>query len=200
MSGKPILFNAEMIRALLMGRKTQTRRPVTGTALQWLTVSGFTPGFVAAAENGLSPFGYQGHLLYVRETFNEVVDTFSGEHVRYLYAANMARNDGKTMRWKPSIHMPRQASRLTLRIGEVRIERASEISTEDAKQEGIQLDDDLQGWHLEDGRFFHAARACDSYRQLWNVLYPDQDWCWVVVFEVIQQNIDQYLEATDETI
>ena len=201
MKTKPILFNGEMVRALLAKRKGQTRRPVTGTALKWLEETGFKPGFVAAPENGLSPFGYVGDYLYVRETWHQ---NHTGELIHYR-ADWPADNDpfsdcyfGEDCdlvgeKWRPSIHMPRKASRLTLRIRDVRIERASEISSEDAKQEGIQLDEDLQGWHLEDGRFFHGARAEDSFRQLWSALYPDRDWCWVVSFEVIDSNVDQVL-------
>lgn len=69
---RPILFSGAMVRAILEGRKTQTRRVVKGLALDWLNDARFTPGYVAARANGLCPFGYPGDRLWVRETWQQV--------------------------------------------------------------------------------------------------------------------------------
>ena len=66
---RPILFSGAMVRAILDNRKSQTRRVVKGTALDWLAPGMFAPSFVALPENGLSPYGYAGDRLWVRESF-----------------------------------------------------------------------------------------------------------------------------------
>lgn len=68
MAERPILFSGEMVRAILAGRKTQTRRVVKGAALGWLQPGVFTPEFVAHPENHLCTFGVPGDTLWVRET------------------------------------------------------------------------------------------------------------------------------------
>jgi hypothetical protein len=69
MRERPILFSGEMVRAILDGSKTQTRRVVKGEALKWLAPEMFAPSFVADPANGVCPFGYAGDRLWVRETF-----------------------------------------------------------------------------------------------------------------------------------
>jgi hypothetical protein len=139
MKERPILFSAPMVRVLLDGSKTQTRRIVKGMALEWLRPDGFTPEFVASPENYLSPYGQPGDRLYVRETWqfydwtedgepcirfaadNATIwpSTPPGEALVDIWAA-LSRpenysidNRARDRRWRPSIFMPRWASRIT---------------------------------------------------------------------------------------
>lgn len=155
--------------------KTQTRRPVKGEALDWLEAHNFTPDFVALPTNTLCPYGYEGDQLWVRETFfayGRWETRFSAKKGRdewhfvdmtlesgrnYLfaadnenYAANLGANQGRGVYpgwWKrPAIFMPRAASRITLEIVSVRVERLQDISESDAKAEGVEpLDFDRDG-------------------------------------------------------
>lgn len=140
---RPILFSGPMVRALLDGRKTQTRRvvkpqppaPVTSAYRPFLqTDPGQWQGFAEIDHlihwYGRCPYGIRGDRLWVRETWS-LADTPSG----YAYAADHLQ-DTKGWGWKPSIHMPRRASRLTLEVTEVRVQRLQDISREDAIAEG----------------------------------------------------------------
>lgn len=133
---RPILFNGEMVRAILDGRKTQTRRIVNP---QPVMASGVWGGPYLKAPEGHSkditcPFGDVGDRLYVRETF--CVSTGDDGSVIPYYKADGMHGE-KFRGWKPSIHMPRWASRITLEVTGVRIERLRDISEEDAKAEGM---------------------------------------------------------------
>lgn len=213
---RPILFSGPMVRALLAGTKTQTRRVVKGEALRWLE-SGLTPEFVASAENGLCPYGYEGQLLWVRETFGIGEDLGEGREAwmemgdRFiLYAAGggtdedycvprdyeVARNAREdhhfrntAEHWRsfgpmPSIHMPRWASRLTLEITYVRVERLQDITEADAAAEGSQ-----------EPSLVPIVGACWSergaYAKLWEHIngagsWAANPWVWVVSFHRVQ--------------
>ena len=148
---RPILFSAPMVRAILEGRKTVTRRPVKGAGLNFL--ADFTPEYVAMPENSFCPYGQPGDRLWVRETW--YCDHFEVQKGPYLQPADMhdldqSREDGELVyaadglapyeqeqpTWKPSIHMPRWACRILLEITEVRVERLQNISEDQAKAEG----------------------------------------------------------------
>ena len=145
---RPILFSAPMVRAILEGRKSVTRRPVKGAGLNWL--EDFTPDYVADPANSLCPYGKPGDRLWVRETFIDLRGTGvehrpdpDGPLQRYAYAADCrpgshsdeARKDFG-LKYKPSIHMPRAACRILLEITDVRVERLQDISEEQAQAEG----------------------------------------------------------------
>jgi hypothetical protein len=148
---RPILFSAPMVRTILDGRKTVTRRTVKGSALKWLEE--FAPEFVALSANELCPFGQIGERLWVRETW--YCDQFEVQKGPYLQPADMhdldqSREDGELVyaadglapyeqeqpTWKPSIHMPRWACRILLEITDVRVERLQDISDDQAQAEG----------------------------------------------------------------
>lgn len=154
MRERPILFSGPMVRAILDGKKTQTRRVVKHTALEWLQGSQFTPEYVASPENGLCPYGYAGDRLWVRETwfreihpqevglkYEDMPHTWAFAVARagsFLYRADAGSEiaiDGR--QWRPSIHMPRKACRLVLEITDVRIERLNAISESDCCAEGV---------------------------------------------------------------
>lgn len=160
MRERPILFSGPMVRAILDGKKTQTRRVVKRTALEWLQGAKFTPEYVAARENGLCPYGYQGDRLWVKETWRPHVahgcalDACDCADVNVEYAADGAVeyfDDYKINRASPDwcmpkaaargnvspLFMPRWASRLVLEISDVRIERLNAISESDCCAEGV---------------------------------------------------------------
>ena len=146
MSERPILFSAPMVRALLAGTKQQTRRVVKLRNGQYL------PPSERADTNGwrqmlrLCPYGQPGDRLWVRETWGiDQADNGGDRHWhRFVYRADPGAqplDNGTPVPWKPSIHMPRSASRITLEITEVRVQRLQEISEEDARAEGVQMPD-----------------------------------------------------------
>lgn len=189
----PILFSTPMIRAILEGRKTVTRRIVKNTAREWLVSDQFDPGYVAMRENHLCPYGYTGDTLWVRETwFN---DADAGEKPIYVYKADNKEYPLGSCSWKPSIHMPKAASRIFLEITDVKIERLQDISQEDAYAEGI-----LPMPHrpASEGCTQHAdsslIRDCYvcAFRHLWNQIngplgYPwdKNPWVWAITFKPI---------------
>ena len=186
MKERPILFSAPMVRAILDGHKTQTRRVVKGVALAWLTPHGFGKEFVALPENQFCPYGYPGDRIWVRETHAPQPDCWGawdnwmlldkkGPKPIIHYAAD--GGDPWIDRWRPSIHMPRWASRITLEVTGVRIERLNDISEEDANAEGVQ-----HSLHLQGGRY-----ASENYAHLWWQINGDgawelNPWVWVVEF------------------
>ena len=149
MAIKPILFNTEMVRAILDGRKTCTRRLVKPQPDEKHT---YPLGFVtdstekkevgcfgfAANEYGGSiqyvkpPYRYApGDILYVRETWKKAPNG-------YYYYEDWLRNDiADVTKWKPSIHMPKEAARIWLKVTHVRVERLQEITPKDAENEGV---------------------------------------------------------------
>jgi hypothetical protein len=196
---RPLLFSAPMVRAILDGRKTVTRRPVKGSALKWLEE--FVPEFVALSANELCPFGQIGERLWVRETWycdhNEVM---RGPYLKpndldvsearddgtLVYAADgLAPYEQEQPTWKPSIHMPRWACRILLEITDVRVERLQDITYEQAAAEGVHRGP-LREWCASD-----EGGACHKYpipafRDLWQSTGGDWDanpWVWVVEFK-----------------
>jgi hypothetical protein len=144
MKEPPILFSAPMVRAILDGRKTQTRRVVKPQPVnvlfhkgQWIEA----PCDLVENETVLHcPYGQPGDRLWVRETWAHETDfgTFTGGFVYRADGDKRERECGPTDRWRPSIHMPRLVSRITLEITDVRVERIKDISGIDAIAEGIQ--------------------------------------------------------------
>jgi hypothetical protein len=211
---RPILFSGPMVRALLDGSKTQTRRPVKGFALELLKPDNFTHEYVALPENGNSPYGYVGDRLWVRETFvafgrwetrfNEkkgrdewhFVDMTMECDRAYQYTADepdvpLAWNrDGMVTGWwrRPSIFMPRDASRITLEVTGVRVERLQEIGETAAIAEGIGKTPagfwSTYGRSGVDGTY--SPRS--SFRCLWESIngaesWDADPWVWVVEFK-----------------
>jgi hypothetical protein len=148
MKERPILFSGPMVRAILEGRKTQTRRvvnididPKVGRFLE-ADPSGFW-GFANDDHFPIQcihcPYGIKGDRLWVRETWTPVSTYEPSAETGALYKADfIGSEDFVDWRWKPSIHMPRWASRITLEITGLRVERLQEISEADAIAEGIQ--------------------------------------------------------------
>lgn len=147
MAIKPILFNTEMVRAILDGRKDATRRIVKGfipdDAVWGYTA--FTPkGYISCRGTFADGYGEKffklpcepGDIMYVRETWcDDRQFTREDTPGRYFYKAS--EEDGFTVKWHPSIHMPKEAARIWLKVTHVRVERLQEIMPKDAENEGV---------------------------------------------------------------
>jgi hypothetical protein len=202
MKERPILFQGAMVRALLAGTKTQTRRAmrVQPGDETTVTVEHFNqtvidrhgdeqPGpevFGAWWDDGESglrcPYGQPGDRLWVRETWAYHLHAQASQRDEdgpWVYAA-----DGRPAlqvrlcdRWRPSIHMPRVACRLTLDVTRVRVERLQEISDEDALAEGVdRTNTSISGY------------AKERYRTLWDSIngvgsWDANPWVWAVSFK-----------------
>lgn len=209
MKERPILFSAPMVRAILDGIKTQTRRPVKNIGF----VTGI--GHVLNGSDNRSewpdfcPYGKTGDRLWVRETWGyrtKGSDIIMGTHWENpLYRANadacgLLGHDGfgpiyeEDILWRSSIHMPRSASRISLEITGVRVERLQDISEGDAIAEGVE---ELDG-HFNEAEYCAIAKkigCCigDSkpvYAQLWESLNGPGSWdlnpfVWVLEFRRI---------------
>lgn len=187
---RPIIFSGPMVRAILDGRKTQTRRVVLPQPSSGVRRSPFVPsGLEDGHGREMRPRYYVGDRVWVRETFTLAVNPddspSEGEDAEphAIYRADWddrkgwpVVTDGSEFQWSPSIHMPRWASRLTLEITGVRVERLQAITTHDIGAEGINLSNNHQG-------------ARNEYRQLWDALnakrgysWDSNPWVWVLSF------------------
>lgn len=157
MKERPILFKGDMVNAILDGRKTQTRRVIKPQPFAQPEKSDDEPIWEVYAGDELSgtikcPYGQPGDRLWVRETWRQFDASDECDHLDFpcgcprtgdpVYRAT--HDDGES-KWKPSIFMPRWASRITLEITDVRVERLQDISEEDAKAEGAQHFPELPG-------------------------------------------------------
>jgi len=221
---RPILFSAPMVRALLDGRKTQTRRvvkpqPHHGPVGQIVNLGGAEWAMDDGDLSGLwtCPYGAPGDLLWVRESLGRRPASFLGieatngvENAFYTADGEGVVNEhefdvcpwwnGKT---RSSIHMPRWASRLTLEITDVRVERLQAISEADAIAEGIQRWPDgrfAEDDHDPDPNRLAATSAVVAYELLWtDINGPDSwdanPWVWALTFRVHRANVDAVLNA-----
>lgn len=209
---RPILMSGPMVRAILAGTKTQTRRVLRGfcppSAPEYDSETGrlewFNGDEVVAGMR--CPYGQPGDRLWVREKWSpdppidgtwastqwsgcgrrisEVPDRF--RHPRFCcYAADWLHGQ---IVWRPSIHMPRWASRITLEVTGVRVERLQDISEADAKAEGASYHDGRgvghSGWRHDYGDVHANARS--AYARLWESLngagWHANPWVWVIEF------------------
>ena len=209
----PILFNTDMVRAILDGRKTVTRRPVrykySNTEMEMFTNKYGTRLIdiqkdIEGESYGRNPDGStwhklrayieknppyrKGDILYVRETFRPLSNH---PKARFEYAADWSTkyfenskepnccNGGK---WKPSIHMPKEAARIWIKVTDVRVERLQDMNKMDAVKEGI------------DTRCcVNLAHALTKFKKLWDSTIKKSDlalygwdanpWVWVIEFE-----------------
>ncbi|ENM5892335.1 hypothetical protein NTH50_000425 [Vibrio mimicus] len=233
----PMIFNTDMVKALMAGDKVVTRRPAKN--LSFSERAGFIVGEWAygigwnlreTMNNCIRSKAANcpakiGDLIYVRETFTPDPDvdhdSWNDHELSYaewvgcemssrflpdalkvnehcLYKADCKID----MKWTPSIHMPRWASRLTLKVTDVRIEKLQDITEDQCWKEGIEhIDGQFDIYQLSemaktfDGTFEDAK---SSFACLWDSIYKDwhqNPYVWVIEFEVIHQNVDQYLQS-----
>lgn len=207
MKERPILFSGSMVRALLAGTKTQTRRVVKlprslaagDLERAWPDkLWGVTPGLHVpmpdeSSQRLRNPWGWpEQSKLWVRETWaqnrNQTSDTKEDRSVVYRAdGGERAMDNGIELRWRPSIHMPRWASRITLWITDVRVERLQEISAVDARAEGIQIPAPT----ITPAEFDHDCVV--AYRNLWESINGPGSWdenpfVWVIEFKRAAQS------------
>lgn len=199
---KPILFNTEMVKTILDGRKTVTRRLIkpkySNTHIRWKTdkygtrlieiqndVEGETYG---RREDGttwrkllwyreIKPPYQVGDILYVRETWAEGYD-------EYIYRADDKMGDKSVIVWHPSIHMPREAARIFLRVTGVRAERLQDITVDGALHEGADI-----------------SQGFKNFISIWNSTIPEKTltqygwdanpYVWVISFERIKKSVEE---------
>ena len=200
---KPILFNTEMVQAILDGRKSCTRRLVKlpsyikqqEDGLYTLYAEGtcYENQYLEEIINYIKPPYEPGDILYVRETWSELSSGYEykadGENIDHL---------GNIIKWHPSIHMPKKAARIWLRVTDVRVERLRDITEEEAIKEGAQ---GIRCDHVALGE--HGCTDCmntgwietprDEFMQIWDGTIKKSDldrygwdanpWVWVIEFE-----------------
>lgn len=187
---RPIIFSAPMVRAILAGRKTQTRRlPRRTDSGRVKEVGGSRNWHIGDPDAVLAcPYGVRGDRLWVRETW---CPEYKAEG-SYLYRATCSNEvifqDGG--HWRPPIFMPRRACRLVLEVTDVRVQRLQEISEEDAQAEGVGL---MSPCTHPDCRGRCGRCAADSYRGAYAVLWDaisakrapwgSNPWVWAITFE-----------------
>lgn len=222
--GKPIIFDAESIRAIRDGRKTQTRRVVKPPEMhadhgeprwneaytdgpandQYLHLPFYVGDFHDSTQRCECPYGRVGDLVWVKESWESVANIRDG-------GCSMPKR-----LWRSPIYMPRLASRLTLELTDVRVQRVQEISDGDCTAEGVWWQDMPRGQQkkVERSRFRQqfngrpdlvndtafAKRAAFEVR--WDAInakrgYPleSNPWVWALTFTPILKNIDQVLTA-----
>lgn len=195
---KPILFSGEMVRAILDGKKTQTRRVLKNQGHprwnkaeltksgRWMLFDASDPDCHGFLKNSC-PYGNHGDLLWVREKFKILQDS-----KQPLYAAKpSAEKTGRSIppgNWKPSIHMPRWASRITLLVESVRVERIQDISYEDCLAEGMP-------GHGEINNYGAGGGVVDAFAAYWDLInatrgysWAKNPWVWVINFSRISKN------------
>jgi hypothetical protein len=223
---KPIIFNPESVRAILDGRKTQSRRVIKNAPKgsfwerphlddsRWYWVANLETPSIEPRAGLVCPYGIPGGKLWVRETFMEtdsdpawdIPEQFIlNPHVEnYLYRADLTC-DTKGWGWQSPLYMPKEASRITLEIKDVRVERLQDITNSDALNEGVEL-----GYKFAFANFPNYTLAYKEwekgskmsvpplgpspkmrYEKLWNSInakkgfgFDTNPWVWAIEFEV----------------
>lgn len=202
MAIKPILFNTEMVRAILEGRKSCTRRIVKPQQLIGMLPdkckNGAPEKFLKEKRLMFKPYcdmtdielintaykaPYQpGDILYVRETWKKAPNG-------YYYYEDWQRNDiADVTKWKPSIHMPKEAARIWLKVTDVRVERLQEITEVGIQKEGVEVDPKECV-----GKFDFISELFLLFQRLWDSTIKKSDldrhgwdanpWVWTIEFE-----------------
>lgn len=220
---RPIIFSAPMVRAILEGRKTQTRRIVKpqpnplmlkdGVELECRTMldGEFRVNHALCCSDGLPayqylcPYGQAGDRLWVRETWAR-----DSEDGALFYRADLGQGGeaddwernriegAPNYRWRPSMFMPRWASRILLEITDVRLERVKDITGMDAKCEGAPVPDHA----VANGT--HLAWARGWFRLLWGEIngadsWDANPWVWVIEFKRVHSGGEKMASGTAET-
>ena len=201
MKERPILMTTESVKAILDGRKSQTRR-VIKPQIQWLSDAWYWrhPKYdngdgvdyfhskqitdsVMKLIRGCCPHGQVGDRLWVRETWTDLwmAEMDLGD---IIFKATPPNVRHQVEKWKPSMFMPRWASRITLEITGLRVERLQEISPVDCSEEGINRTGDI----IVSGKYMRA-----TFSKLWDSLnakrgydWETNPWVWVIGFKVVK--------------
>ncbi|HHS4281815.1 TPA: hypothetical protein ACTLIL_005575 [Klebsiella pneumoniae] len=199
-SERGMIFNAEMVRALLDGRKTQTRRPIKWKQTRFTEIGEREDGskwpWSEDAEHACDfwhpcPFGAVGDRIWVREAFR--VHSRATDVATLVYKASernswteqtrrvpvaVCNKPATPEKWTPSLHMPRWASRILLEITGVRVELLRSMSQDDARAEGV----------IAASGPMEAGLA---FRELWDSIYGEESWkanpwVWVIEFKRVE--------------
>ncbi|HBT2174851.1 hypothetical protein [Klebsiella pneumoniae] len=232
MKERGVIFNGEMVRAILDGRKTQTRRPIKWKQTRFTEIGEREDGskwpWSEDAEHAFDfwhpcPFGSVGDRIWVRETFQgplfdfDLMDSYCKDSTPFeksefcVYKADGVpapefydADDELHCCWRPSIHMPRWASRILLEITDVRVERLNSISPEDAESEGLECTN-FTGFGDEPGLpsypepdvYFDPLKKQwkeyppEAFAGLWESIYGEgswqaNPWVWVIEFKRVE--------------
>lgn len=198
---RPIIMRDWEVRAILAGQKTMIRRVVRipprklcPVSAQFSSVKNGVAMFICGTDGALvrCQLGQPGDWLWVRETWGawpHMLGGFQRESLRYR-ADGEYQNEHGAWRWMSPIHMPRWASRLTLEITSVRVERLQEISDEDAFAEGTPCyvcGRPMDGFSESDCHCFHRKARASDYQMLWESIHGPGSWAanpwvWVIDF------------------
>ncbi|EPJ8630660.1 hypothetical protein WJB38_005075 [Klebsiella pneumoniae] len=214
MTERGMIFNAEMVRALLDGRKTQTRRPIKWKQTRFTEIGEREDGskwpWSEDAEHTCDfwhpcPFGAVGDRIWVREAFR--VHSRATDVATLVYKASernswteqthrvpvaVCNKPATPEKWTPSLHMPRWASRILLEITDVRVERLNAINEHDAQAEGVAKLREGFWKHYQPVWTQHQLSARGSFVTLWKSIYGDESWnsnpwVWVIKFKRIEE-------------
>ncbi|HBR3146435.1 TPA: hypothetical protein L9R60_002086 [Klebsiella pneumoniae] len=213
MKERGMIFNGEMVRAILDGRKTQTRRIIKDCTVGRDQISKFIqiekkfigcyPEDVPELIRECCPYGVPGDRIWVREAFR--VHSRATDVATLVYKASernswteqthrvpvaVCNKPATPEKWTPSLHMPRWASRILLEITDVRVERLNAISQEDAQAEGMEL----TGWrptYSDPDSGGEVMTPYDNFAELWSSIYGDESWkanpwVWVIEFKRVE--------------
>ncbi|AXZ19983.1 hypothetical protein AM476_18425 [Klebsiella pneumoniae] len=213
MKERGMIFNGEMVRAILDGRKTQTRRIIKDCTVGRDQISKFIqiekkfigcyPEDVPELIRECCPYGVPGDRIWVREAFR--VHSRATDVATLVYKASernswteqthrvpvaVCNKPATPEKWTPSLHMPRWASRILLEITDVRVERLNSISQEDAQAEGLEL----TGWrptYPDPDSGGEVMTPYDNFAELWSSIYGDESWqanpwVWVIEFKRVE--------------
>ncbi|EAA9058618.1 hypothetical protein HAY23_003150 [Salmonella enterica] len=215
MKERGMIFNGEMVRAIIDGRKTQTRRIMKpqpandiarGTfpnteAYGWVSTMKHKFGSTTAH---FCPFGQPGDRIWVRETFRvhsratdvatlvyKSSERQSWTEQTHRVPVSVCNKPAVIEKWTPSIHMPRWASRILLEITDVRVERLNTISEKEARSEGVGRLREGFWKNYQPGWTQHQISARGSFVTLWKSIYGDESWysnpwVWVIEFRRIE--------------
>lgn len=217
---KPILFSTEMVQAILEGRKTQTRRIVKSEPkINDDTDLELIPDWDGKYDDPLTLFFYYkgtkkrsiyydcqlplaqiGDILWIRESFQYSDELDEPFWYKQKYKEDYTQEAFDRIKWKPSIHMPKEAARIFLEVTNVRVERLQDISEEDAIAEGIKktwINDDIKQCkfknYINDGK--GSKSPIDSFISLWKKInggdsWKANPWVWVYDFKVVEKPKD----------
>ena len=185
---KPILFNTEMVKAILEGRKTSTRRIVKENVLEKFVNLNWDPN----ENTHLAPY-WVGDILYVRETWNflpcmkcdatgccnGVPIKFKGQSGCFSYKIN---SNVDTEKWKPSIHMPKFAARIFLKVTDIKVQMLQDITEDEAQQEGIdpEVAIEYSNWRptFYDPDSGGEPNYREAFKDLWDGIYKKKGYEW----------------------
>jgi len=196
MNEQPIIFSAEMVRAILAGPKTQTRRVIKPQTEDYMREAAMAPGSGALWNNWAikvggkikqikCPYGKVGDLLWVRETWGAWPHMGGGvqaDSLRYRATDDKPNDPHNTWRWRPSIYMPKHVARIWLEITNVRVERVQDISEPDSQAEGCDAD-----YVTGQTYRFNFSYLWDSINRERGYGWEVNPWVWVLEFRKVER-------------